>query len=62
MTNQRSFVRVRSACLKIAAFQRLCGAKETLLLTLITAFGVRKDMYSGIVQSQVVLDDLFETL
>ena len=46
---------------KIAAFQRFCGAKETLLLTLITTYGVRENMYSGIVHSQVALDDLFET-
>ena len=44
---------------KIDAFRRVCGANDTLLLTMITSYGVRKNMYSGIVQSQVALDDLF---
>lgn len=33
---------------------------QTLQLTFVTTFGVRKNMYSGIVQSEVTLDDLFE--
>lgn len=33
---------------------------ETLHLTMVTTFGVRKNAYSGLVQSEVTLDDLFE--
>ena len=32
---------------------------QTLQLTFITTFGVKHNMYSGIVQSEVTLDDLF---
>lgn len=32
---------------------------QTLQLTFVTTFGVKQNMYSGIVQSQVTLDDLF---
>lgn len=32
---------------------------QTLHLTLVTTFGVKQNMYSGIVQSEVTLDDLF---
>ena len=42
------------------AFQRSVGTKDTLLLTMVTTYGVRQNMYSGIVQSQVLLDDLFK--
>lgn len=31
---------------------------ENLQLTFVTTFGVRQNMYSGIVQSEVILDDL----
>ena len=44
---------------KLDAFQRSVCAKDTLLLTMVTTYGVRQNMYSGIVQSQVLLDDLF---
>ena len=33
---------------------------KTVQIVLITAFGVRKNRYSGIVSNQVLLDDLFE--
>ncbi|MGN1239807.1 MAG: ATP-binding protein [Paludibacteraceae bacterium] len=32
---------------------------QTLQLTFVTTFGVKPNMYSGIVQSEIVLDDLF---
>lgn len=44
---------------KLDAFQRINGTKDTLLLTMITTYGVRENMYSGIVQSRITLDDLF---
>lgn len=33
---------------------------QTIQLTFITTFGVKHNMYSGLVQSEVTLDDLFE--
>lgn len=33
---------------------------QKLHLTFVTTFGVRQNMYSGLIQSQVTLDDLFE--
>lgn len=44
---------------KLDAFQRKTKGRKTLLITMITTFGVRKNMYSNLVQSEVVLDDLF---
>ena len=35
---------------------------ETLQLTFVTAFGIKQNMYSGIVQSEVIPDDLFECI
>lgn len=40
------------------------GLKKTqsLQLTFITTFGVKQNMYSGIMQSEVTIDDLFKSL
>ena len=45
---------------KIEAFRREAEPKKTILLTMVTTWGVKKNKYSGIVTNQVVLDDLFE--
>lgn len=44
---------------KVNAFSEETGTKKSLLLTMITTYGVKQNMYSGIVQSEIVLDDLF---
>ena len=44
---------------KIDTFRRLTGSRKSLSLTMITTYGVRQNMYSQLVQSQVTLDDLF---
>ena len=44
---------------KIETFRLATNTQKTLALTMITTFGVKKNMYGGIVNSQVVLDDLF---
>ena len=44
---------------KLEVFRRLTSNKNTLQLTMITTFGVRPGKYSGLIQSQVTLDDLF---
>ena len=44
---------------KLDTFRRISGTRDTLILTMISTYGVRTNMYSGIVQSQVTMDDLF---
>lgn len=44
---------------KIAAFKFVARTRKAIVPTMITTFGVKHGMYSGNVQQQVVLDDLF---
>ena len=44
---------------KIAVFREATGCRKSIQPTLITTFGVKKNMYSSIAEKQVVLDDLF---
>lgn len=44
---------------KIEAFQGETKTRHTVLLTMVTTFGVKANSYSDIVQKTVVLDDLF---
>ena len=36
-----------------------CKTRKSLILTLVTTHGVKQNAHSGIVQSEVLLDDLF---
>ena len=45
---------------KLEAFIRQTNTRKSLMLTLITTFGVKKGKYSGDVQAQLTLDDLFK--
>ena len=45
---------------KIAAFKSVTNTRKALVPTMITTFGVKHNMYSGNIQQEVVLDDLFE--
>ena len=45
---------------KIEAFRQSTDCKKTLILTMITTYGVKTNKYSGLVNSSIVLDDLFE--
>lgn len=45
---------------KIEAFRRETQTKKSLQMVMITTFGVKKNKYSGLIQGQVTLDDLFE--
>ncbi len=45
---------------KISAFSSSANNRNTLQLTMITTYGVKQNKYSSLVNSQVVLDDLFE--
>ncbi len=44
---------------KIAVFKAATKTKKSLVPTMITTFGVKRNQYSGKVQQEVVLDDLF---
>ena len=44
---------------KITAFRNATGTKSNLMLTMITSYGVKKNIYSGIVQREILMDDLF---
>ena len=44
---------------KIETFRRMTNCKKSLQTTMITTYGVKKNKYSNIVQSEVSLDDLF---
>ena len=44
---------------KVSAFIRETGTCKSVLITMVTTFGVKDNMYSDTIQSQVVLDDLF---
>ena len=44
---------------KLGVFRSCTNTTKALQLTMITTFGVKKNVHSGIVQSQVSLDDLF---
>ena len=44
---------------KISRFTEVTGTKKSIQLTFITTYGVKKNMYSGIVKNQVKLEDLF---
>lgn len=44
---------------KIEAFRNETNCRKTIQLTMITTFGVKKNMYSSLVTNQIVLDDLF---
>ncbi len=47
---------------KIGAFVRETGTKHTIQVTMITTYGVKKGKYSGIVNNQVTIDDLFRDM
>ncbi len=44
---------------KIERFSECTKTNKALFLTMITTCGVKKNMYSGRIQSEVTMDDLF---
>lgn len=44
---------------KLDTFRRMTDCKKSLQTTMITTYGVKKNKYSSLIQSHVVLDDLF---
>lgn len=45
---------------KIERFREETKTKKALHLTMITTYGVKQGKYSGLIQSQVTMDDLFQ--
>ena len=44
---------------KIAAFRRDTRTRKTIFLSMVTTFGIRQNKHSGMVNTEVTLDDLF---
>lgn len=44
---------------KLAVFKDEAAGRRSVHLTFVTAYGLKRNDYSGMVQSQVTLDDLF---
>lgn len=44
---------------KVAAFVNYTGSRDSIQLVMITSYGVKQNMYSGLIQNQVTLEDLF---
>ena len=47
---------------KINAFVSETQTRKSVILTLISTFGIKKNKYSSLVQSEVMLDDLFQKI
>lgn len=45
---------------KIVRFQEETKSRKSIQLTFVSSYGLKKGMYAGVVQNEVVLDDLFE--
>lgn len=45
---------------KISAFERETGTKKAIHITMVTTYGVKRNMYYDEIQSEVVMDQLFD--
>jgi hypothetical protein len=45
---------------KAETFRTATGCRDTIQLIMITTNGVKENEYSGVIQNQVVMDDLFK--
>lgn len=45
---------------RIALFRESTNTKKSLVTTMVTTYGVLRGIHSGVVQSEIVMDDLFE--
>ncbi len=52
----------KSQSLKLSTFANETATRKSLILTLVTTYGVKPNTYSGIVQKELVIDDLFRTI
>jgi hypothetical protein len=44
---------------RLEAFRRVTGTTKALHLTMITTYGLKQNKYSGMIQSEVTMSDLF---
>lgn len=44
---------------KISTFRDVSGTRKALQLVMVTTYGVKRNMYSNLVQNEVLIDDLF---
>lgn len=44
---------------KIEAFRKSTGTRNTLQITMITTYGIKRNKYSNLIGSEVLLEDLF---
>ena len=45
---------------KIGSFVKATNCKKSVQMVMVTTYGIKKNMYSGSINAEVVLDDLFE--
>ena len=45
---------------RLETFRRVTGTNKALHLTMVTTYGIKPNKYSGMIQSEVVMDDLFD--
>lgn len=45
---------------KIGSFVKATNCKKSVQMVMVTTYGIKKNMYSGLINEEVVLDDLFE--
>ena len=45
---------------KIGSFIKATNCKKSVQMVMVTTYGIKKNMYSGLINAEVVLDDLFE--
>ncbi len=48
--------------IKKDTFQRETKSRKAIHLTMVTTYGIRQNQYSGSIQSEVKMDDLFKQL
>ena len=44
---------------RVETFRRITGTKKAVQIAFVTTYGVKENMYSGIVQKQITMNDLF---
>ena len=45
---------------KIGSFVKATNCKKSVQMVMVTTYGIKKNMYSGLINAEVVLDDLFK--
>lgn len=45
---------------KIGAFRQESKTRKAVHLTMVTTYGIKQNEYAGMIQNEIVMDDLFE--